>query len=185
MLLQIQFVQLCIILGLSSIIFTLVDATGDNKSCGVDGDCLSSPVDCNEKCGCDRAYYYNKTSEECVLDVKYLMRTIMTTYDSTDHDSATENGMTKNIQIEAEKVFKGIIVSAIIFISFASICVLTACLYCIRISYTDRKLKNDVKALAKKLHRDKKTKKSIMKTPQTPESQSCNVIVESAGVFVV
>ncbi|XP_052749654.1 uncharacterized protein LOC113515856 isoform X3 [Galleria mellonella] len=175
MLLQIQFVQLCIILGLSSIIFTLVDATGDNqKSCGVDGDCLSSPVDCNEKCGCDRAYYYNKTSEECVLDVKYLMRTIMTTYDSTE-----------NIQIEAEKVFKGIIVSAIIFISFASICVLTACLYCIRISYTDRKLKNDVKALAKKLHRDKKTKKSIMKTPQTPESQSCNVIVESAGVFVV
>ncbi|XP_059061690.1 uncharacterized protein LOC131854587 [Achroia grisella] len=180
---RLKLVQI-IVLGLSSIVLTIVDATG-NDGCGVDGDCLSTPIDCGEKCGCDRAYYYNSTSKQCVLDVKYLMQTIITKYDSKEQDSTIDNGMTRNIKVEAERVFKGIIVSALIFISCASVCVVTACFYCVRINYTDRKLKSDVKALAKKLNRNKKSKKSIVKPPQSPESQSCNVIVESAGVYVV
>ncbi|KAM3966102.1 uncharacterized protein ACR2FA_012975 isoform 2-T2 [Aphomia sociella] len=163
-----------VVLGLCSFVLTL-DTTDKNvKGCGVDGDCLSGPIDCNDKCGCDKAYYYNETTKECVLDVKFLMRTVITKYNPEEI-----------IKVEAEKVFKGIMVSAIIVISCASLCIFTSCFYCVRINYKDRVLKGDVKALAKKLNRTQKSKKSVVKPPEKPESQSCNIIVGSAGLYVV
>lgn len=46
-------------------------------------------------------------------------------------------------------------------------------------------MKSNVKKLAKKLNTDYKTKKPLVKPPLAPASQTCNVIVEDAGVFVV
>lgn len=50
---------------------------------------------------------------------------------------------------------------------------------------SDNLLKKDVEGLAAKLKTGCKVKKPRMKTPPSPVSESCNIVVESAGVYVV
>ncbi|XP_049878785.1 uncharacterized protein LOC126375729 [Pectinophora gossypiella] len=141
--------------------------------CGELGDCITRrTVDCKEKCGCDRLYYYNDTTNECELNYDYLRQLVLEKFDTQE-----------KIRSSAEKVFGGIIISVILFVTCASLCVLSACIYCFRVNYTDRRLRGDVKALANKLNRDGKLQKP-KKTPTAPVAESCNVVVEDAGVFV-
>ncbi|XP_060806208.1 uncharacterized protein LOC106138742 isoform X1 [Amyelois transitella] len=60
-----------------------VDLETKTTECGLDGDCLSTSVNCSSKCGCDEAYYYNETIKQCVLNVKHLMKAEITIYDPT------------------------------------------------------------------------------------------------------
>ncbi|XP_026330816.1 uncharacterized protein LOC113238233 [Hyposmocoma kahamanoa] len=164
-------IYMCIIAFLCSSVLGVITEARPKLGCDEQGDCLSTPADCKEICGCDKIYIYNKTTDECVLNVQYFT-------------SVTEKYHTEEkIRKESEKVFGGILMSAILFVSCASLCAVTACIYCCRIHYMDVRLHNDVKALARKLDRDGKLKKS-QKKPLPPVAESCNVIVEDAGVFV-
>ncbi|KPJ12741.1 hypothetical protein RR48_00567 [Papilio machaon] len=49
----------------------------------------------------------------------------------------------------------------------------------------DYRLKKDVEALAAKLKRDCNLKRKTIKRPIQPVSESCNIVVEGAGVYVV
>lgn len=51
--------------------------------------------------------------------------------------------------------------------------------------FSDYRLKKDVEALAAKLKRDCNLKRKTIKKPTQPVSESCNIVVESAGVYVV
>ncbi|XP_013195465.1 uncharacterized protein LOC106138742 isoform X2 [Amyelois transitella] len=160
-----------------------VDLETKTTECGLDGDCLSTSVNCSSKCGCDEAYYYNETIKQCVLNVKHLMKAEITIYDPVDPSAANDNSMAAHIRRYADKVFRGISVAVALFGACALVCVISACTYCCRINYTDRSLKGDVKALSKKLQRDHKIQKPA-KVPRKAEAESCNVVVEDAGVFV-
>ncbi|XP_050355736.1 uncharacterized protein LOC126776915 [Nymphalis io] len=149
----------------------------DNSTaeCGELGDCIT--INCNNKCGCDSSsavLFYNETLNECVVNVKKLLQTLTEKYNNQDR-----------IRLSVENVFQGIMFSAILFGSCASICAITACIYCFRINYMDTRLKNDVEALAVKLKRECRFKNMSSKQPTQPASESCNIIVEEAGVFVV
>ncbi|KAJ8705966.1 hypothetical protein PYW07_010743 [Mythimna separata] len=116
-----------------------------------------------EICGCEGMYVYDTVENRCVISYMKVMRGITVVY--------VNNKYTYN---EDDELFKGILISAILFMACASICVISACVYCCRINYTDRIMENQIKDLAKKLKRDSK---SAM-------SESCSVYVDPAGVFV-
>ncbi|XP_028161929.1 uncharacterized protein LOC135081196 isoform X2 [Ostrinia nubilalis] len=159
--------------------------------CDENGDCPSSSTDCHEICGCDRAIQYNETTKTCVVSFRHLMIAEIKIYDSQDKDSedggtiAGGGTMSNKIRLESEKIFNSIMISVILFITCCAVCVVAACCYCCRISYSDYALKKDVKALANKLNRDGKLRKISRKQPQTQANQSCNIVCEDAGVFVV
>lgn len=140
---------------------------------------------CDPKCGCDGYYIFDEVKNDCVLNLANLMKSEIIKYDArTDELNLGHNRMAKAIYEEGQKIFRGILISVILFLTCAAICVLSACLYCCRINYSDRQLKREVKSLAKQMH--KKCPKTKTKPQETdPKSQSCNVIVEGAGVFVV
>ncbi|XP_011565596.2 uncharacterized protein LOC105395340 isoform X1 [Plutella xylostella] len=160
---------LVLVVTIVNVINAKVTDENSTKKCDAMGDCIS---DCTEKCGCDRAYIYNETTNECKVNFKYIMSITIEKYNNQE-----------KIRQEAERIFKGITISAIFIICCAATCALTACTYCCRINYADYKLKSDVDALTKKIGRDKQRKPD--KTKIKPEAESCNVIVEDAGVFVV
>ncbi|KAJ0172689.1 hypothetical protein K1T71_011828 [Dendrolimus kikuchii] len=140
---------------------------------------------CQESCSCNGT---NKEETSTKLDIDQLivknLGKIKTLVEVTqDHDIMNDEGMAKRLRLEADKIFKGIIISLILFMTCASICFITACIYCCRMSYQDRKLKSDIKALAKKLKRNYHTKKPN-REPLPAISESCNVVVADAGVFV-
>ncbi|CAH2055815.1 unnamed protein product, partial [Iphiclides podalirius] len=138
--------------------------------CGEMGDCVAENIECNNIVGS----FYNDTMHECVINMKLLLKNLTSKYDVQD-----------KVRLEVQKVFQGVIISVILFVSCASVCVFAACIYCCRINYEDYRLKNDVEALAAKLKRDCNLKKPRMKTPKEPASESCNIVVEGAGVYVV
>ncbi|XP_045539396.1 uncharacterized protein LOC106720842 [Papilio machaon] len=139
-------------------------------ACEEVGDCVAQSDNCNNTIG----FFYNDTTQECVVNIKLLLQTLTTKYDTQD-----------KIRLEVLKVFQGVIVSVILFVTCSSICVLGACIYCCRINYTDYRLKKDVEALAAKLKRDCNLKRKTIKRPIQPVSESCNIVVEGAGVYVV
>ncbi|XP_047538687.1 uncharacterized protein LOC125072206 [Vanessa atalanta] len=149
------------------------------SGCGEIGDCIT--INCDNKCGCDSSsavLFYNETLDECVVNVKKLLQTLTEKYNN-------QAAISDKIRLNVERVFQGVIFSGILFGSCASLCVITACIYCIRINYEDTRLKNDVEALAVKLKRECRFKNMSTKQPTQPASESCNIIVEEAGVFVV
>ncbi|KAG6446903.1 hypothetical protein O3G_MSEX004652 [Manduca sexta] len=147
-----------------------------------------NPLECYEICGCDPAYIYNETLKECVLNMEYMIKALAQTsveksghkYEAADHDIANDDGMAKNIRIEAEKIFQGIIISVIIFMVCASICIVTACVYCCHINYSDRQLKNNVKGVAKKLKKNYNPTRTVPRSKSLPKEESCNVLVGEA-----
>ncbi|CAG9571803.1 unnamed protein product [Danaus chrysippus] len=90
----------------------------------------------------------------------------------------------QKILTEVNKVFQGVMVSVILFVLCASVCAFTACVYCCRINYTDRRLQSDVEALASKLKRECRLR-TIKKTPTKPAEESCNIVVADADIYVV
>ncbi|KAF9408130.1 hypothetical protein HW555_012104 [Spodoptera exigua] len=144
------------------------------------------PSTCHVKCGCEDMYFYDSATDRCLINFTRVFRKVVTNYENLDVNNLPDDEMAKLLYIESQKIFKGIMISVFLFILCAAICVISACIYCCRINYTDRRLKHNVKALAKKLNTDYKTKKpSGKRPPARPLSQSCNVVVEDAGVFVV
>ncbi|XP_045453394.1 uncharacterized protein LOC123662623 [Melitaea cinxia] len=146
------------------------------SGCGDVGDCIDTQK-CEDKCGCDSSaavLFYNETLGECVVNVKELLRSLTKKYNNEE-----------KIEKEVHKVFQGILFAAILFASCAALCVFSACIYCCRINYMDTRLKNDVDALALKMKRDFRLKRCSTKKPRDPASESCNIIVEGAGVYVV
>ncbi|XP_045778828.1 uncharacterized protein LOC123876559 [Maniola jurtina] len=159
--------------------YLVVTSNGDqnatNVACGEVGDCIASQ-DCDNKCGCDSSaavLFYNETLEECVVNVKMLLQSLQ-----------EKHNIQEKIRKEVKQVFQGVIVSVILFVTCGSLCVCTACIYCIRINYMDNRMKNDVEALAAKLKRECRFRKSVKSYPHQ-KAESCNIIVEDAGVFVV
>ncbi|XP_072945426.1 uncharacterized protein [Epargyreus clarus] len=160
------------------------------SECTENGDCLEIKAeiihedkrDCHNDTTKEPLMYYSQNIDEfgniignaSVVDIKNLLKTLTEKHNSQD-----------KIEKEVATVFRGVIVAVILFGVCACLCVVTACIYCCRINITDNRLKNDVEALAEKLKRDCKFKKSMKKSPREPVSESCNIIVEDAGVFVV
>ncbi|CAH1634908.1 unnamed protein product [Spodoptera littoralis] len=144
-----------------------------------------SPTTCHEKCGCEEMYFYDSATSRCLINFTRVFKKVVTNYENLDGNNLPDDEMAKLLYIESQKIFQGIMISVFLFIVCAAICVISACIYCCRINYTDRSLKSNVKALAKKLNTDYKTKKPVKRPPCPPASQSCNVVVEDAGVFVV
>ncbi|KAL4717008.1 hypothetical protein ACJJTC_001869 [Scirpophaga incertulas] len=145
----------------------------------------SNIMNCHKICGCDRfaAYYYNETSGECLVSFRHLMIAVITKYEMEGYKYA--QGMAKKIEMEADRTFNAMLISVLIFITCCAICVVSACFYCCRINYSDYILKRDIKALAKKVDRTHTLKKPIKKKHHEPFAQSCNIVCEDAGVFVV
>ncbi|XP_013148726.1 PREDICTED: uncharacterized protein LOC106111244 [Papilio polytes] len=139
-------------------------------ACNELGDCIAQSHQCNNTIG----FFYNDTTHDCVVNIKLLLQTLTAKYDTQD-----------KMRLEVLQVFQGVIVSVILFVTCSSICVLGACIYCCRINYIDYRLKKDVEALAAKLKRDCNLKRKTIKKPTQPVSESCNIVVESAGVYVV
>ncbi|XP_041969885.1 uncharacterized protein LOC121726547 [Aricia agestis] len=163
--------------SISSALFNNENSTNceDFEDCGVEN------RNCANECGCDSAVAlvmtYNETLGHCVVNYKQLLQSLGQKYNTQE-----------KIREEVEKVFEGIMISVILFITCAGVGFVAACVYCCKICYMDNKLKQDVDALQKKLKRDgilRKTIKPKSKTGSGPESESCNIIVEDAGVFVV
>ncbi|XP_038218996.1 uncharacterized protein LOC119837475 [Zerene cesonia] len=172
---HIKFVGTCLLLLLSSV-SSSDSKLVHNSDCGEHGDCISSPDECNKKCGCDiysAVLYYNETTKECDINVKLLLETLTEKYNTQE-----------SVISEANRVFNHVILSVIIFAACAGICVCSACFYCCHINYMDNRLKKDVDALAAKLKRENRYKKLPRKSP--PQSgESCNIIVDNAGVYCV
>ncbi|XP_045504681.1 uncharacterized protein LOC123701303 isoform X1 [Colias croceus] len=172
---HIKVVWTCLLLFLSSVSSNPV--SGHISDCGEHGDCISSPDECNKKCGCDvysAVLYYNETTKECDINVKLLLETLTEKYNTQE-----------SVISEANRVFNHIILSVIIFAACAGICVCSACFYCCHINYMDNRLKKDVDALAAKLKRENRYKK-MPHRPAPPQSgESCNIIVDNAGVYCV
>ncbi|XP_053616757.1 uncharacterized protein LOC128678889 [Plodia interpunctella] len=112
------------------------------------------------------------------------MKALLTIYDPVDPNIAYDDSMSANIRRHSDKVFKGITIAVIFFGSCALISVISACFYCCRINHSDRILRGDVKALAKKINRDQKIKKP-KKAPRKIEEESCNIVVEDAGLNTI
>ncbi|KAH9641510.1 hypothetical protein HF086_017846 [Spodoptera exigua] len=125
------------------------------------------PSTCHVKCGCEDMYFYDSATDRCLINFTRVFRKVVTNYENLDVNNLPDDEMAKLLYIESQNIFKGIMISVFLFI-------------------LDRRLKHNVKALAKKLNTDYKTKKpSGKRPPARPLSQSCNVVVEDAGVFVV
>ncbi|CAH2087985.1 unnamed protein product [Euphydryas editha] len=155
--------------------YLIIPVRTTTSGCGEVGDCIVTQK-CENKCGCDSSaavLFYNETLGECIVNVKELLRTLTKKYNNEE-----------KIQLEVQKTFRGILFSAILFSSCAALCVFTACIYCCRINYMDTRLKNDVEALAHKLKRDGRLQRSTRK-PRDPASESCNIMVAGAGVYVM
>ncbi|XP_063895389.1 uncharacterized protein LOC110382718 isoform X2 [Helicoverpa armigera] len=126
------------------------------------------------KCGCDEMFVYDAVNDRCMVNFKKVLKKVMVPYAKTG-----------SIYVEGENLFRGIMISVILFIACASACVLAACIYCCRINYSDWTLKHNVKALAKNLKTNYDPKKMSPKPAPLPAiSESCSVVVEPAGVFV-
>ncbi|XP_063538092.1 uncharacterized protein LOC134747398, partial [Cydia strobilella] len=153
----------------------LSPAESNITTCNDVGDCLSIGTDCKEKCGCDKDIptSFNKTTQECTVNVQLLILSLKEKYNTE-----------AKIRAEADRIFNGIIVAVFLFIACASVCTLTACIYCCRINYTDYQLKKSIKVLAKKMGKKSQMKKPA-KVPTEQVAESCNVIVEDAGIFCV
>ncbi|KAI5635269.1 hypothetical protein NE865_12061 [Phthorimaea operculella] len=148
----------------------------DMSNCGEIGDCVTVHQNCTKVCGCDNWYYFNNVTNECLLNIKHLQNLTIEKYN-------TEEILRSN----ADRVFNGIFVAVYFFLFSASLCAISACAYCCHLNYSDYKLRDDIKALSQKLERDGKlgnpaTKPKKKKTEEI--AQSCNVVVEDAGVFV-
>ncbi|CAH0719071.1 unnamed protein product, partial [Brenthis ino] len=146
-----------------------------DQGCGEHGDCVNNDI-CENRCGChssEAVLFYNETLDECVVNVKKLLMSLTEKHNTQD-----------NIRQKVDKIFQGILFSAILFVTCATTCMLTACVYCCRINYMDTRLKNDVEALANKLNRDLRFRKTIKK-PTQPGEENCNIIVPGTDVFVV
>ncbi|XP_047998484.1 uncharacterized protein LOC125235898 isoform X1 [Leguminivora glycinivorella] len=172
--------------------FSLTSAelpTTENKSktCMDIGDCITIDTECKEKCGCDKIIptTFNTTTQECVINIHLLFTSLRQKYNTEDNDiPPEEDDLATKIRAEADRIFNGVIVSAFLFIACASACTVTACIYCCRINYTDYQLKKSIKVLAKKMGKKSQMKKPV-KVPTEQVAQSCNVIVEDAGIFCV
>ncbi|XP_061717561.1 uncharacterized protein LOC133525290 [Cydia pomonella] len=153
----------------------LSPAESKNTTCNDVGDCPSIGTDCKEKCGCDKNIptSFNKTTQECTINVRLLSLSLKEKYNTE-----------AKIRAEADRIFKGVIVAAFLFIACATVCTLTACIYCCRINYTDYQLKKSIKVLAKKMGKKSQIKKPS-KVPTEQVAESCNVVVEDAGIFCV
>ncbi|XP_045504684.1 uncharacterized protein LOC123701303 isoform X3 [Colias croceus] len=80
---HIKVVWTCLLLFLSSVSSNPV--SGHISDCGEHGDCISSPDECNKKCGCDvysAVLYYNETTKECDINVKLLLETLTEKYNT-------------------------------------------------------------------------------------------------------
>ncbi|XP_073954279.1 uncharacterized protein isoform X2 [Choristoneura fumiferana] len=158
--------------------FTYADQSvdGNENTCGEVGDCLTVDTDCKAQCGCDKTIptFYDNGTQKCVINIKLLILSLNEKYN-------TEG----KLQAEADKIFQGIIIAAFLFITCASICVFTACIYCCRINYTDYLLKKSIKELTKKVGAKPRLDKPAVKPTTKPISESCNVVVQDAGVFCV
>ncbi|CAK1589122.1 unnamed protein product [Parnassius mnemosyne] len=161
---------ICLCLSACTASFGRDDSSAGVSDCGELGDCIAENIGCNNTVGS----FYNDTIHDCVINIKLLLQTLTAKYDTQD-----------KIRLEIDSVFQGVIISVILFISSASVCFLGACIYCCRINYVDYRLKKDVEALALKLKRDCNFKKPRVNAPTKPLSESCNVIVEGAGIYVV
>ncbi|KAJ8728818.1 hypothetical protein PYW07_006514 [Mythimna separata] len=140
---------------------------------------------CETKCGCEEMYIYDAVNDRCLINFKKVMKRVIVFYENNNVEIIADDEMAKSIYIEGEKLFKGIMISVILFMACASVCVVSACIYCCRINYTDRTLKKHVKALAKKLKRDYKAAKIAPKRAPVPAvSETCSVVVDPAGVYV-
>ncbi|CAH2240053.1 uncharacterized protein LOC120625210 [Pararge aegeria] len=147
-----------------------------SSGCGEVGDCIAGQ-DCDNKCGCDSSaavLFYNETLDACVVDVKKLLQSLQERYN-----------IQEKLRMEVVRVFQGVTVSVILFMTCVGVCVCTSCIYCIRINYIDNRMKNDIEALAAKLKRECRLKKSLKSPSSDQKAESCNIIVEEAGVFVV
>ncbi|XP_063622680.1 uncharacterized protein LOC134794812 [Cydia splendana] len=153
----------------------LSPAESNNTNCNDVGDCPSIGTDCKEKCGCDQNIptTFNKTTQECTINVQLLILSLKEKYNTE-----------AKIRAEADRLFKGVVVAAFLFIACASVCTLIACIYCCRINYTDYQLKKSIKVLAKKTGKKSQIIKPA-KVPTEQVAQSCNVVVEDAGIFCV
>nr|XP_049697397.1 uncharacterized protein LOC110382718 isoform X1 [Helicoverpa armigera] len=137
------------------------------------------------KCGCDEMFVYDAVNDRCMVNFKKVLKKVMVPYAKTDVNSLPEDELARSIYVEGENLFRGIMISVILFIACASACVLAACIYCCRINYSDWTLKHNVKALAKNLKTNYDPKKMSPKPAPLPAiSESCSVVVEPAGVFV-
>ncbi|KAJ8720781.1 hypothetical protein PYW08_006246 [Mythimna loreyi] len=128
---------------------------------------------CETKCGCEEMYIYDPVTDRCLINFKKVMKRVIVFYENNELEVIADDEMARSIYIEGEKLFKGIMISVILFMACASVCVISACLYCCRINYTDRILKNHVKALAKKLKRDYKSTKIAPKRAPLPPIDLC------------
>ncbi|XP_068623180.1 uncharacterized protein [Battus philenor] len=165
-------VILVFIVFLISHIYCASGSNNDSLStdCEEENDCVAQIDGCNNTIG----FFYNETVHDCVMNIKLLLQSLTEKYDTQD-----------KIRLEILSVFQGVIISVILFVSCATICVLGSCIYCCRINYIDYRLKSDVEALASKLKRDCNLKKPKVKMTTEPKSESCNIVVEDAGVYVV
>ncbi|XP_023941444.2 uncharacterized protein LOC112048217 [Bicyclus anynana] len=171
-----MFVLLFICLLSTTLATTIGEENVTIPVCGEIGDCIPSQ-ECDNRCGCDSSaavLFYNETLGECVVDVKRLLQSLQERYN-----------IQEKLRLEVMKVFQGITIAVILFMTCAGLCVCTACIYCIRINYIDNRMKSDIDALAAKLKRDLRLKKSIKRPSPQQKAESCNIIVEDAGVFVV
>ncbi|XP_032522916.2 uncharacterized protein LOC116774325 [Danaus plexippus] len=171
---MLMLIYICILVTTSGV--TSVDTQNTKPGCSEVGDCLISKDSCNNVCGCDSAsavLFYNETLGECVVNVKKLLNSLTERYNTQE-----------KIHTEVNKVFQGVMISVILFVICASVCAFTACVYCCRINYTDRRLQNDVEALASKLKRECRLR-TIKKTPTKPAEESCNIVVADADIYVV
>ncbi|CAB3252523.1 unnamed protein product [Arctia plantaginis] len=140
---------------------------------------------CDPFCGCDGLYVYDSVKKGCVLDLPNLMKRVVVNYDSQSDELINQEGMSRSIYIEGQKLFKGIIISVILFITCASLCVVSACIYCCKINYSDRKLKQEVEALAKKMHKTNILKKEHKKPIDDPKAQSYSYCDTESNVYIV
>ncbi|XP_047503828.1 uncharacterized protein LOC125048908 [Pieris napi] len=157
-------------------ISTAVSDGPSSNGCGELGDCITSPDNCDKKCGCDTyslVLVFNETTQECELNIQQFLHTLQ-----------EKDDIHEKIIAEAENVFKRIILSVIIVAACSVLCVFSACFYCCRINYLDNRLKKDVDAMAAKLKREKRYKK-IKSEPIPEKAESCNIIVGNAGVYCV
>ncbi|CAG5040933.1 unnamed protein product [Parnassius apollo] len=161
---------ICLCLTACTASFGNNDLSAGTSDCGELGDCISENIGCNNTVGS----FYNETTHDCVINIKMLLKTLTAKYDTQE-----------KIHSEVQRVFQGVIISVILFVSCVSVCFIGVCIFCCRIHYVDNRLKKDVNALAVKLNRDCNSKRPRVKTPLNPLSESCNVVVQDAGVYVV
>ncbi|XP_073954281.1 uncharacterized protein [Choristoneura fumiferana] len=134
------------------------------QTCG-EMDCyFNETISCTEKCGCDKIipYHFNVTTGECVLNLKTLMISLAEKYKTQE----------KNRK-RTERIFHGVMVSGIIVVTWASMCLFFICFYCCRIRYTDYQLRKSVKDVAKKFKEHHSANKKRLKDEKKYELEPC------------